>query len=176
MTDTPQTIPQDPTTVETDETGAEGTPPESGKLVPVTESIRYRRRAQQAERKLEELQAQCGRLNTALTETREALDAAERRRQIDELLVEAEAIDLEAARLLTMAALEQMDQGELAEVVDDLRRHKPYLFRRHDASGGGMSPRPRPAPSGADAAAEAAAATGDRRDLLRYLRLRRSHE
>jgi hypothetical protein len=57
--------------------------------------------------------------------------------------------------------------------VEDLRRHKPYLFRqaRPRMSGATL---PEPIPTADHAAAEARA-TGDRRDLLRYLRLRRAH-
>ncbi len=154
-------------------------PPDAGrdgaeeKLVPVGESIRYRRRAQQAEHKLTELQQMLERSQAELGEARRSLEEAERRRGIDQLLVEADAIDLEAARLLTEAAVAQMDDADVAEVVDDLRRHKPYLFRRTD-SVGAMSPRPRRDDGGpADEAAAMALASGNRRDLLRYLRLRR---
>jgi len=144
------------------------------KLVPVSESIRYRRRAQQAEQKLNELQQMLEQTRGDLGEARRSLDEAERRRRIDALLVESDVIDLEAARLLTEATIEQMDDADVAEAIDDLRRHKPYLFRQRE-SGGAMSPRPRhgDAAGPADDAAAAALASGNRRDLLRYLRLRR---
>lgn len=146
------------------------------KLVPVSESIRYRRRAQAAEQKLNELQAQLTEANDELSEVRDQLTNAERRSRIDQLLVASDAIDIEAARLLTEVAIEQMDEADVAEVIDDLRRHKPYLFRQRGSRGNGsLSPRPRPQGIGdsTDEAAAAASATGDRRDLLRYLRLRR---
>ena len=64
-----------------------------------------------------------------------------------------------------------------AWAVSDLRRRCPYLFRptvSEARSGGAMSARPRTnGRRNADDAAERAAATGDRRDLLRYLRMRR---
>lgn len=147
----------------------------SPKLVPVTESIRYRRRAQAAENRLSELQAQFQQIEQDLHETRATLDQIERRRSIDEMLIDADTIDLEAARLLTEAAVAVMDEQDIHAAVDELRQRKPYLFRQHATEGrGSMSPRPRPGDNGQlGDAAEHAATSGDRRDLLRYLRLRR---
>ena len=146
----------------------------SEKLVPVGESIRYRRRAQAAEQKLHALQQHFDELQQDLARTRGDLESVERRQRIDQLLIESEAIDLEAARLLTESALEQMDDADVAEAVEELRSRKPYLFRRRgSALGGGMSPRPRHGNGQLDDAASCAATSGDRRDLLRYLRLRR---
>lgn len=148
----------------------------SAKLVPVTESIRYRKRAQQAEQQLRELQSQHQRLQGQLELARQTIDAVERRQKIDQMLVESDAVDLEAARLLTELAVEQMDEPDVAAAVEELRQRKPYLFRRRHSGGGGasLSPRPRGNGSGTlDDAAEQASQSGDRRDLLRYLRLRR---
>jgi multidrug efflux pump subunit AcrA (membrane-fusion protein) len=169
MTEVVEPTAAEPQTVEPPTEG-----PEPGeKLVPVAESIRYRRRAQAAEQKLEAIEAELGEARDELERAHRQVEQADRRRQIDELLIEADVIDLEAARLLTEHTIGQMDDAELGEVVSDLARHKPYLFRRR-GSGGGMSPRPRGnGGAGLDEAAAAAAATGDRRDLLRYLRLRR---
>ena len=145
------------------------------KRVPVSESIRYRRRAQHAEQQLEALQGEYEQVRHELEQTRCQLDAAERRRRIDQLLIESEAIDLEAARLLTEAAVEQMDGADVDEAVAQLRQRKPYLFRRtQPSSGGPLSPRLREPAVELDEAAATAVASGDRRDLLRYLRLRRS--
>jgi len=102
----------------------------------------------------------------------EQVDVIERRHRIDQLLVEADAIDVEAARVLTEHVIAQMDEGDVSEVVDDLRRHKPWLFRRDDGAAGSMSPRVPMTDAAADAA-EAAIQSGNRRDLLRYLRMRR---
>jgi hypothetical protein len=147
----------------------------SERLVPVSESIRYRRRAQAAEQQLTDLQRQLGEASQALQETREQLEAAERRQRIDQLLIESEAIDLEAARLLTEAAVSQMDEADVADAVAELRQRKPYLFRNR-RSVGGMGAR---GTGGThlqlDEAARQASFSGDRRDLLRYLRMRRGN-
>lgn len=153
------------------EPGAEPEP--EVKLVPVTESIRYRRRAQAAERELAELGQRCDQLQQSLEEAEQQVARTERRRQIDQMLIESDAIDLEAARLLTEAAIEQMDDADVSLAVSELRQRKPYLFRRASAPVGGMSPKSRRNGPPIDDAAEAAAVTGDRRDLLRYLRMRR---
>ena len=154
--------------------GAEAVDQCNGKLVPVSESIRYRRRAQAAEGKLEEYKAKLAEVQVALDRTHEQLEVVERRQTVDQLLVESDAVDLEAARLLTEAALEQMDEPDIKAVVDDLREHKPYLFRQAGSvSGGSMSARLRNGSVELDDAAADAASSGDRRDLLRYLRLRR---
>lgn len=160
------------------ESPAAGHDPE--KLVPVSEAIRYRKRAQQAEQQLEAMQSRLVSLEQDLATSRETVDQLERRRQIDARLTEADAIDLEAARLLTEVAIQQMDEPDVKLAVDDLRRHKPYLFG-HDGHDDPASMPPRhdhdghdPAELAAHHAAESAARTGDRRDLLRYLRLKRT--
>jgi len=125
------------------------------------------------------LEHQIETLQRELDASRQTIDHLERRQRIDALLAASDPVDLEAARLLTEAAVAQMSEPDVAAAVDDLKRHKPFLFRPH--------PRPRPGndtavmspavdeedDTTARAAAEAAA-TGDRRDLLRYLRLRRA--
>jgi len=146
------------------------------KAASVTESIRYRRRAQAAERELEQLKSAYEQVRQSLDETKQTLEAVERRRRVDELLIDSETIDLEAARLLTEAAIEAMDEPDVEAAVSELRRRRPYLFRRSERSGGGaMSGKSRGANggSGLDEAARAAVGSGDRRDLLRYLRMRR---
>jgi hypothetical protein len=68
-----------------------------------------------------------------------------------------------------------MAQPDVELAVEELRRSKPYLFRRRAALAGAMPARSRGAGAqSTDEAAETAAASGDRRDLLNYLRLRRN--
>lgn len=126
-----------------------------------------RERAKTAEDKVALLESQ-------LATAREALDAAERRHAIDMALVDADAIDLESARLLTEMAVAQMDEKDVALAVSDLRRRKPFLFRERSQMtlGAAMGAAVGPA-SPADAARDEAK-SGDRRALLKYLRARRS--
>ncbi len=145
------------------------------KLVPVTEAIRYRKRAQVAEQALAGLRSELEQAQARYEQAEQTIGSLERKQRMDELLTEADAIDLEAARLLTEAAVQAMDEPDLAEAVADLRRHKPYLFREEAIVPGGLALAPRI--EGLDdplaQAAEQAQHSGDRRDLLRYLRLRR---
>lgn len=154
---------------------AEGT---DTNLVPVSEAIRYRKRAQAAEQQLQETQQQLQALQSRLAEAQASASRLEQRQRVDALLVDAGAIDLDAARTLAEHAMGKCDDPahdppDPAAVVAGLARQKPYLFRRVDrAAGGLMSPRFDDA-SPLEAAAERAVETGDRRDLLAYLRLRR---
>ncbi|MEX1017518.1 MAG: hypothetical protein WDZ31_12315 [Phycisphaeraceae bacterium] len=145
------------------------------KQVPVSEAIRYRKRAQAAEQQLGDVQSQMQGLQAQLDEAQQTVRHLERRQSIDSLLAESEAIDLDAARLLTERAVLEMDEPDVKAAVADLRRHKPYLFRRRTSEGhGAMAPRvgEDDVPVAEDLA-QRAAVSGDRRDLLRYLRLRR---
>lgn len=162
--DTPPTTP--------DVTTDDGT----DKLVPVTEAIRYRRRAQQAEQRLGDLERELGELRSAYAASQETITALERRERIDALLTESGTIDLEAARLLTEVAVAGMEEPDVSAAVADLRRHKPYLFDRGGVGlPSAMGPRePEHAPDPAADAADQARTSGDRRDLLRYLRMRRN--
>ncbi len=148
------------------------------KLVPVSEAIRYRKRAQTAEQQLEQLNTELGDLRTKLTEADQVITALERRQQVDALLMEADTVDLEAARLLTEQAVLMMDEPDVTMAVKDLKRHKPYLFRRRtEAGSSAMAPTiETPGHDPAELAAQDAARTGDRRDLLRYLRVRRPRD
>ncbi|MEM7578054.1 MAG: hypothetical protein AAF328_11350 [Planctomycetota bacterium] len=150
--------------------------PESGdRLVPVTESIRYRKRAQQAETQAQALQERIDQMARTLSENEQTIASLERRQRIDAELAKADAVDLDVARLLTEVAVSAMDEPDVAEAIDELRRHKPYLFRSRSRAARSMGPTPHDLASPLEDAAERAVASGDRRDLLHYLRLRRGH-
>ncbi len=146
-------------------------------LVPVSEAKRYRKRAQAAEKILEDMKEELSSKDALLKEHENTIGALERSRRIDELLLEAETIDLEAARLLTEMAVSEMEDQDVEQAVEELRRQKPYLFRRRPRQAGVLSPH-----SGMGEASQndslrhavaEAGATGSRADLLRYLRLKR---
>ena len=147
----------------------------SDRMVPVNEAIRYRKRAQSAEQQLADLQAELNQTRQRYEQAEQTISSLERRQRIDSLLTEADAIDIEAARLLTEVAVESMQEPDIAEAVEDLRRHKPFLFQPDSGQVDGLALAPQI--EGLDdplaQAAEQAQHSGDRRDLLRYLRLRR---
>jgi len=136
-----------------------------------------------------ELESRVAELTGTLAQAREALDAAERRHEIDLALVEAGAIDLETARLVADAVVSRQEQRDVKKAVRELRSTKGFLFaadtqvaptnhnRRARVPGrapGIMGAKLTPSePAPLRAAADAAAASGDRGDLLRYLRAKR---
>ncbi|MFW6060975.1 MAG: hypothetical protein ACODAQ_12410 [Phycisphaeraceae bacterium] len=143
------------------------------KLVPVTEAIRYRKRAQAAEQQIGELNGRLDQLQQQLAEAQQTVSHLERRQHIDAMLSEAEAVDLETARLLTERAVEQMSEPDVKLAVEDLRRSKPFLFRQSITTASGAMAARESGGAPVEEAAERAVTTGDRRDLLHYLRMRR---
>jgi len=124
------------------------------------------------------LEERIGALETQLAQAHEALDASERQRSIDLALVEADAVDVETARLLTEMAVLEMEEPDVRLAIAELRERKPFLFRR--SRRGGVSAMGIGGGAGAgdalEDAAETALATGDRASLLAYLRMRRRGE
>jgi hypothetical protein len=92
-------------------------------------------------------------------------------------LTAAKAVDLETARLLTEAVIAEMDEPDVVLAVRELCDRKPFLFgaKRHAASGGvAMSPdQVRGGDEELSTIAQRAKSSGDRSELLRYLRARR---
>lgn len=150
-------------------------PSSQERLVPVIEAIRYRKRAQAAEQQLESLRSQLEAAQRRYELAEQSISSLERRQRIDAMLAEADAIDIDAARLLTEAAVQAMDEPDVEEAVQDLRRHKPFLFHPDNTSvrGLALAPELEDQDDPLAKAAEQAHHSGDRRDLLRYLRLRR---
>lgn len=151
---------------------------ESDRLVPVSEAIRYRKRAQVAEKQLELVEKELGQSK----EKNEVLT-----RQIDEARVEqtlvaklsaAGAKDLEAAMLMAKTRLNGSDEGDVDSVVEQLRKDKGYLFgdleaREVASKTSGAKDR---LPGGRrvlEGAAKRAAASGNRNDVQEYMRIRR---
>ncbi len=164
------------------------------RLVPVTESVRYRRRAQQAERRVEQLEQQLRETQT-LAESRqqelstvqsqqqalsERLARTEQSRRLEKVLDACGVIDAEAAQLLLERSAPlpaDADDSALRQAVEGLLAERPYLRGPacRPLPGATASPRTRsggPAQQVAEAARQAAQ-TGNRRDLAQYLRLRR---
>ncbi|MEZ6242774.1 MAG: hypothetical protein R3B57_06995 [Phycisphaerales bacterium] len=151
---------------------------------PVSEELLERAREDEDDKKkVAELEARVAQLESELAAAHEALDASERRREIEQRLGEADAIDVETARLLTEAAVESMDAPDVALAVEDLRRRKPFLFAGGNGSVASARSATALSPAGAFTGetgrealrelAEDARASGDRRALLQYLRKRR---
>jgi len=161
------------------------------KLVPVGESIRYRRRAQQAEGRLTQLEQQLTQLQEQLQTRADELATAEAQRDearqqmtqvnnqfaADRLLIQAGVVDMEAAHLLLQNRVdlgEELESSEVEHAVQQLLVDKPFL------RGNAMPPKSASVRRGVQSltarianAADRAVASGDRRDVAEYLRLRR---
>ncbi|KPL25043.1 MAG: hypothetical protein AMJ75_02155 [Phycisphaerae bacterium SM1_79] len=150
------------------------------KLVPVTESIRYRKRAQSAEKKIEALAEQLREAKSEAKKMAEQLSSIEVEQKLTRKLAAAGTVDLETAVLIAKARIEGQDDTDLDGVVKQLKREKQYLFA--DNSDGastakktaGVKDRMQNSQAILERAAEKAATTGNRTDLQEYLKLRRN--
>ena len=144
-----------------------------------SDAKRYRKRAQAAQKQVEESKAALTARDQTISEQEKALAQLHRQRKIDRALIDAGALDVDMARQLTEAAMAQASESDANAAVDELKRTKPFLFRQNSASfgSGAMSPAAdgagSPVATPLHRAASSALETGKRSDLLRYLRLRR---
>ena len=163
------------------------------RLVPVAESIKYRRRAQQAEERLQQIeqqlketQQQIQRGSEEIAQAQEQRDEA--RRQITEMhnrllaqrvMSRAGVIDLDAACTLLQSRMdlcEKLDDDAIAQGVEGLLLDKPFLRPApHPLPPATASARTPAAKDTAQLAqaADRAARSGGRKDIANYLRLRR---
>jgi hypothetical protein len=152
---------------------------DSTRLVPVAESIRYRKRAQSAEKKIEELTEQLAQAKTQTAELSEQLSDIQTEQKLTQQLVAAGAVDLETAVLIARARLQDKDDADVTNVIEQLKKEKQFLFNT-------ASPSPAPTKTAGardrvtnsqtllEKAAKKAATTGSRTDLHEYLKLRRN--
>ncbi len=152
---------------------------DNAKLVPIGESIRYRRRAQSAERRLEELAGEVAEARAEAGRLAEELKATQKEQELMSKLAAEGTRDLEAAVLIAKARLAREDNADLAGVVEKLKKEKGYLFGEKIAAE--AAPRTSPAKeprqggaAGIERAARRAVGTGSRADLQEYMRKRRS--
>ena len=150
------------------------------KLVPVTESIRYRKRAQGAEKKIETLAEQLAQAKAQATKMAEQLSTIQLEQKLMRKLAAAGTIDLETALLIAKARMESSDEADLGACVEQLKKEKQYLFTG-GTSGAARQKKTAPAKDRMtnsqtilERAAKKAATTGNRTDLQGYLKLRRN--
>lgn len=149
------------------------------KLVPVSESIRYRRRAQSAEKKNQELTEQLSQKEAELSELSGELESARLDQKLIGKLFHAGVHDLEAALLLAKARIGGDGKSDLDSSIEQLRKEKSYLFGNQSTSSVALQRSSGAKEKGVnnqtvlERAAKRAATTGDRKDLQEYLKLRR---
>lgn len=168
---------------QTDETiqeqESETTGDEATKLVPISESIRYRRRAQSAERKTQDLAEQLAQARQRIAQMSDDLAALELDGKLACKLSAAGAADLEAAALLAKARLADDADADVDACIERLRKEKGYLFGGSPPSvtsrkTAGAKDRIAPRRTALERAAEKASRTQKPADVHEYLRLRRS--
>jgi uncharacterized protein YhaN len=153
---------------------------DSTKLVPVAESIRYRKRAQSAEKKIESLTEQLAQAKTQTAELSGQLSDIQIEQKLMRQLAAAGAVDLETAVLIARARMQDKDDADVTGVIEQLKKEKQYLF-----AAGTPGPAPMKTAGARDRvtnnqtllerAAKKAATTGSRTDLHEYLKLRRNY-
>lgn len=147
------------------------------RLVPVAEAIRYRKRAQAAEKELAEMKAERDLLQSEKQAISSQLDRIQQDQQIHDLLTAAGTTDPETALLLVRDRLASAEGQDVQAVIEDLQKEKDYLFSSRPAIGGPVRTsgvRHRPDGSAAlQDAAKKAARSGNCVDVQEYLRVRR---
>ena len=152
------------------------------RLVPVSEAIKYRKRAQTAEQRIEQLDEQLRENERQQQETQKQLEEATSECEIMQKLMQAGAADMEVALVLTKQRLQSQhgDGQEVDSVIEELHAARPYLFGesrdpvRFGSPTSGVRSEDHGSLTSLKRMAEKAASSGDRRDVQQYLRLRRS--
>ena len=156
-----------------EETGSED------RQVPVAEAIRYRKRAQQAEKELSEMKAERDVLKSETQTLSAQLGEIQQDQQIRQLLTAAETTDMETASLLVKDRMTSSGDADAEAVIEQLRAEKEYLFTSRTSPGRSVRTagvRQRPDGSAAlQDAAQKAARSGSCVDVQEYLRVRRQY-
>jgi len=153
---------------------------DNARLVPVAESIRYRKRAQSAEKKIEALTEQLAQAKAQTAEISEQLSDIQTEQKLMRQLAAAGAVDLETAMLIARDRLQDKDDADVTGVIEQLKKEKQFLFT---AGSSGPVPTKTAGARGRvtnsqtllERAAKKAATTGSRTDLHEYLKLRRNY-
>lgn len=143
---------------------------------PADDAGDWRERAESAESRVAELGDRLGAVEAAAEDLRRIVGQSEKARQIDRELLIAAVVDLDGARALVE---EQVAQGAtVLEAVSRVKERRPLMFASRV-----RGVRATAVPAGSEVAsravhevAAAARETGDRRLLLRYLRMRRGEQ
>lgn len=148
------------------------------KLVPVAESIRYRKRAQIAEKKAAALVEELAQAKMQVSEMNEQMGNIRLEQKLVKRLSAAGVVDLETAVLVAKARLTKGDDADVDGCVEQLKNQKQYLF---GASGemvskktAGVRDNQTNTQTTLERAAKRAAKSGSRTDLQEYLKLRRN--
>ncbi len=153
---------------------------DESKLVPVTESIRYRKRAQVAEKKVEELTEQLSQSQKQTLSLSEQLDEVRADQKLVNKLIAAGTVDVESAVLLAKARMQEQKDLDVDDVIEQLKQDKQHLFKKSSynvtvSRTSGAKDRTSDGYAVLANAARKAADSGSRRDLHEYLKTRRNY-
>lgn len=166
--------------IDAETSGSEEPQQRNERLVDVSEAIRYRKRAQSAEQKQNQLEQELAESRTEVERLNKSLSQMTTERQLIEKLVSAGVRDLEAAVIIGRAKLEDDKKATAADIVEQLRKEKSYLFSETgfaaaaSAKTSGVKDKLSGATGTLERAAKKAANSGSRADLQEYLRVRRN--
>lgn len=132
----------------------------------------WRERATKAEKRAAALESQVKEFEESLTSIRAQLQDEQRARAIDAELHKAEPIDADTVRMLIEVSIPDKQNADVAKVVTDLKKRKPFLFKEAPRRSAYGTFAERDIDESRELAEEARL-TGDRNALLRYLRARR---
>ena len=150
------------------------------KMVPVAESIRYRKRAQSAEKKIEVLTEQLAQAQQQSAKLSGQLSDIRTEQELMHKLISAGAVDVESAVLLARARMQDKTDSAPDAVIEQLKKEKQYLFEHTGKNvtavkTAGAKERDAGVHTILERAAKKAAATGNQTDLHEYLKLRRNY-
>lgn len=148
---------------------------------PVSEEVLWKARAEEAEERAAQLEAEIEGLRRELESVGQRLSEAARRHEIDRSVAASDAVDAETVALLAERELDGMEEPDVTAALAALRRAKPFLFGRRALAGsahagaalGPVVERARRHGDELHELAEDARESGDRRALMEYLRQRR---
>lgn len=153
-----------------------------GKLVPVSESIRYRKRAQSAEKQAEDFKAGLDEMRQENGQLREKVEKLETERKLIDKLSRMHVSDMDGAMVIARDRMSSDSECDVDSVLQQLRNEKPYLFSSGvDGDFAGAAEKTsgvRQKVSGGQGvlrrAAGRAAQSGKDTDLMEYMKVRRS--
>jgi hypothetical protein len=151
------------------------------KLVSVSESIKYRKRAQSAEKQLIELVEQLNQTKAENEKLCGKLGTIETEHKLTETLHIAGVKDIESAVLLARKRLDESQSKDVAEIVAQLKNEKGFLFDDSNGSSAGVLSSKTSGVRGKISSARAhierqakrAAQSQSKADMMEYLRARR---
>ncbi len=159
----------------------ETTGSEQERLVPVTEAIKYRKRAQTAEQELSSLEKSLQESNEKLLQSQRKLECLQFEQTLNEQLNQAGATDYHVVKLLAKEKLHSSnsEQPDVSEIIEQVRQERPQLFADQTMNNDDLLAKPTAgippqAASRASTLIQLANKAGrSRKDMQEYLKLRR---